>query len=48
MIVMTTGLSGLMALMRQEERPVEARLRPEAGCTLSLRSTDAKTRRNAR
>lgn len=48
MIVMTTGLAGLMALMRQEERPVEARLRPEAGRMLSLRSTDVTTRRNAR
>lgn len=28
MIVMTTGLSGLVALMQREQRPVPAPLRP--------------------
>lgn len=38
MIVMTTGLSGLVALMRQEERAVEPPPRPQAGHPQSLKS----------
>jgi hypothetical protein len=38
MIVMTTGLSGLVALMRQEERAVEPPPRPQAGHPQSLQS----------
>ncbi len=38
MIVMTTGLSGLVALMRQEERAVEPPRRPQAGHSQSLQS----------
>lgn len=37
MIVMTTGLTGLMALMRQDERPVESRAAPDAYRPSSLR-----------
>jgi hypothetical protein len=37
MIVMTTGLTGLMALMRQDEKPVERGPAPDAYRPSSLR-----------
>ncbi|MFA4939796.1 hypothetical protein [Brevundimonas sp.] len=48
MIVMTTGMTGLMALMRQDERPVGRPLKAAASRTPALQSMIATTPRPPR